>query len=323
MGVEALKELVIFAYDLVCDKLNYSTLRFLLFSISINLIRLRQNHRIFIESNAVDIVYQEFLKLPQQAERMREIAQQLGFELNLKNIKQLFVAYAKEALSSPVEEEMINETAEEVVRQSTEHLARIIHYLSEKYRVPIEDAVGLAGYLHNTANLFKWETETFNILYPYIPNFIERTQYYIGDFVTDARQLVHEYIEAMKLDSSEIMHNVLVYELITHWPHLIKYLFTDQIRHIHCAVISDNNIDHAAFMVDVLNINKRPYVHYHVYTGQDIDPLTLDSSDYDVIITTFPIPPLQYKPVCSIHRFPTEKDFQLIDQTIYSLVNIK
>lgn len=95
---------------------------------------------------------------------MQEIAQQLGFELNLKNIKQLFVAYAKEALSSPVEEEMINETADEVVRQSTEHLARIIDYLSDKYRVPIEDAVGLAGYLHNTANLFKWETETFNIL---------------------------------------------------------------------------------------------------------------------------------------------------------------
>lgn len=88
-------------------------------------------------------------------------------------------------------------------------------------------------------------------------------------------------------------------------------------------MISDNDIDHAAFMVDVLNINKRPYVHYHVYTGQDIDSMTLDSSPYDVIITTFPIPPLRHKPLCSIHRIPTEKDFQLIDQTIYDLMNFK
>lgn len=323
IDIDALKELIVFSYSLAGDQLNYPTLRFLLFSLGVNIIRLRQGHKIFVETNAFDILYQEFLKMPDQVNRMQEIAKQLGFALNLNNIKQLFIAYAKETFDSPQIGEPINEKAIESVRQSTEYLAQIIYQLSDKYHIPIEDVAELAGYLHNTANLFKWETETFNILYPYLPKFIDRAQYYIGDFVTDARQLLHEYIEALELDSSEMMHNLLVYNLIIHWPNLIKYLYTDQIRHIHCAVISDDDINHASFIVDVLNMNKRPYVHYHIYKERVIDSYTLDSSPYDVLITTFPIPPLQYKPVCSIHRFPTEKDLQLIDRTIYRLMNIK
>ena len=323
IDIDALKEFLISSYSIAGAQLNYPTLRFLLFSLSVNIVRLRQGHRIFVETNAFDIVYQEFLKMPDQVDRMQELAQQLGFELTLNNIKQLFIAYAKEAFELPSIKETINETAIESVRQSTEYLAQIIHQLSDKYYVPIEDVAELAGYLHNTAHLFKWETETFNILYPYLPNFIDRAYYYIGDFVTEAQQSLHDYIEAMELDSSEMMHNLLVYDLITHWPNLIKYLYTNQLRHIHCAVISDDDIHHAAFIVDVLNMNKRPYVHYHIYREREIDSYTLDNSPYDVIITTFPIPPLQYKPVCSIHRFPTEKDLQLIDQTIYSLMNIK
>lgn len=323
IDIDAIKELIISAYSYAEYQLNYPTIRFLLFSVSVNMVRLRQGHHISTETNAFDIMYHEFLETPENLTFMQEITQRLGIEMSLNNIKQLFIAYAKETFESPRIEEHANDESIETVRQSMEFLSRIIGQLSDKYHIPIEDIPELAGYLHNTANLFKWETETFNILYPYMPKFIERTQYYIGDFVTVARELLHEYIEQMELDSSDMMHDLLVYNLITHWPNLFKHLYTDRTRKIHCAVISDDDIHHATFMVDILNMNKRPYVHYHVYTDYDIDPFTLDNSPYDVIITTFPIPRLKYKPVCSIHRFPTEKDLYLIDRTIYKLVNMK
>lgn len=319
----ALKEMIIFAYSLVDDKLSYPTLRFLLFSVGVNLIRLRQGYRIPVQTTALDSMYHDFIQQPTLVKRMEQLADQLDFELTLDNIKQLFIAYTGETFQAPKLRDQQSQSEVDTIRYSTKQWSAIIHSLADKYQVPIEDEAELTNHLHNTAHLFKWETETFNILYPYVTSFLMRSQYYVGDFIQDAYQLIRKYIQLLDLDSSKLLLDLLVYTLITHWSKLVPHLYATRSPQIHCAVISDMDPKHAEFVADILSLNKRPYVHFHAYTSRNVDKFYLDNSDFDLIVTTFSMTPLSNKPLCSIHRFPTEKDLYLIDRSIYELLNIE
>lgn len=180
---------------------------------------------------------------------------------------------------------------------NTEHLILIFYGM-----LVIEDDDPKAHYI--IYNHHQYLAHTIEQLFPEFYS-------HLYEAITSVRSIL-----GLPLDKDKL--NRLICAIFTNWENLLIQL-VNQVRDISIIIMSDQHISHANMIKSSLEFALGSYIHIDVYDQTHISEKILMELNYDIIISTFTLPPVENKEIVIIEHFPTPQDIVRIESVIMKI----
>lgn len=294
-SVEPLCKLLALVYKETAFPVNFATQRMLKLLLVTNLYRIKFGHFLEVEKNSFN---NQLLESFMQAEEIEEIVASFDSEyhisLNKEVVGQLFVSYFQKMFF--IDEEVFLKYAktDSYVKKSYQLLGDLVDQVSRDYNLQVDNKDNLIWHLHNTAHLHRQELSTEFILFDQKGNTIKNFQNIFPRFVSEVKEGIEHYLEALEMDDSSMKVNHLSYTFITHSKHLVLNLLQNQPK-LKVLVMSNFDQYHAKSVAETLSYYCSNNFELEVWSELELSLESLKESPYDIIISNFIIPPIENK----------------------------
>lgn len=294
-SVEPLCKLLALVYKETAFPVNFATQRMLKLLLVTNLYRIKFGHFLEVEKNSFN---NQLLESFMQAEEIEEIVASFDSEyhisLNKEVVGQLFVSYFQKMFF--IDEEVFLKYAktDSYVKKSYQLLGDLVDQVSRDYNLQVDNKDNLIWHLHNTAHLHRQELSTEFILFDQKGNTIKNFQNIFPRFVSEVKEGIEHYLEALDMDCNSMKVNHLSYTFITHSKHLVLNLLQNQPK-LKVLVMSNFDQYHAKSIAETLSYYCSNNFELEVWSELELSLESLKESPYDIIISNFIIPPIENK----------------------------
>ena len=294
-SVEPLCKLLALVYKETAFPVNFATQRMLKLLLVTNLYRIKFSHFLEVEKNSFN---NQLLESFMQAEEIEDIVASFDSEyhisLNKEVIGQLFVSYFQKMFFIDEEVFLNYAKTDSYVKKSYRLLGDLVDQVSREYSLQIDNKDNLIWHLHNTAHLHRQELSTEFILFDQKGNTIKNFQNISPRFVSEVKEGIEHYLEALDMDCNSMKVNHLFYTFITHSKHLVLNLLQNQPK-LKVLVMSNFDQYHAKSVAETLSYYCSNNFELEVWSELELSLESLKDSPYDIIISNFIIPPIENK----------------------------
>jgi len=292
---EPLSQLLELVYKETSFPMNLSTHRMLKLLLVTNLYRIKFGHFMEVERDSFN---NQLLESFMQAEEIEDIVASFDSEyhisLNKEVISQLFVSYFQKMFFIDEEVFLNHAKTDSYVKKSYQLLGDLVDQVSREYNLQVDNKDNLIWHLHNTAHLHRQELSTEFILFDQKGNTINNFQNIFPRFVSEVKEGIEHYLEALDMDRSSMKVNHLTYTFITHSKHLVLNLLQNQPK-LKVLVMSNFDQYHAKSVAETLAYYCSNNFELEVWSELELSLDALKESPYDIIISNFIIPPIENK----------------------------
>ena len=294
-SVEPLCKLLALVYKETAFPVNFATQRMLKLLLVTNLYRIKFGHFLEVEKNSFN---NQLLESFMQAEGIEEIVASFDSEyhisLNKEVIGQLFVSYFQKMFFIDEEVFLNHAETDSYVKKSYQLLGDLVDQISREYNLQVDNKDNLIWHLHNTAHLHRQELATEFILFDQKGNTIKNFQNIFPRFVSEVKEGIEHYLEALDMERNSMKVNHLTYTFITHSKHLVLNLLQNQPK-LKVLVMSNFDQYHAKSVAETLSYYCSNNFELEVWSELELSLDALKESPYDIIISNFIIPPIENK----------------------------
>ena len=294
-SVEPLCKLLALVYKETAFPVNFATQRMLKLLLVTNLYRIKFGHFLEVEKNSFN---NQLLESFMQAEEIEEIVASFDSEyhisLNKEVIGQLFVSYFQKMFFIDEEVFLNHAETDSYVKKSYQLLGDLVDQISREYNLQVDNKDNLIWHLHNTAHLHRQELATEFILFDQKGNTIKNFQNIFPRFVSEVKEGIEHYLEALDMERNSMKVNHLTYTFITHSKHLVLNLLQNQPK-LKVLVMSNFDQYHAKSVAETLSYYCSNNFELEVWSELELSLESLKDSPYDIIISNFIIPPIENK----------------------------
>ncbi len=294
-SVEPLCKLLALVYKETAFPVNFATQRMLKLLLVTNLYRIKFGHFLEVEKNSFN---NQLLESFMQAEGIEDIVaifdSEYHISLNKEVIGQLFVSYFQKMFFIDEEVFLNHAKTDSYVKKSYQLLGDLVDQVSREYSLQVDNKDNLIWHLHNTAHLHRQELSTEFILFDQKGNTIKNFQNIFPRFVSEVKEGIEHYLEALDMDRSSMKVNHLSYTFITHSKHLVLNLLQNQPK-LKVLVMSNFDQYHAKSVAETLAYYCSNNFELEVWSELELSLDALKESPYDIIISNFIIPPIENK----------------------------
>ena len=294
-SVEPLCKLLALVYKETAFPVNFATQRMLKLLLVTNLYRIKFGHFLEVEKNSFN---NQLLESFMQAEGIEDIVASFDSEyhisLNKEVIGQLFVSYFQKMFFIDEEVFLNHAKTDSYVKKSYQLLGDLVDQVSREYNLQVDNKDNLIWHLHNTAHLHRQELSTEFILFDQKGNTIKNFQNIFPRFVSEVKEGIEHYLEALDMDRNSMKVNHLTYTFITHSKHLVLNLLQNQPK-LKVLVMSNFDQYHAKSVAETLSYYCSNNFELEVWSELELSIDALKESPYDIIISNFIIPPIENK----------------------------
>ena len=189
-----------------------------------------------------------------QAEGIEDVAQSFESEYNIsldeEVVCQLFVSYFQKMFFIDEEVFLSYAKTDSYVKKSYRLLGELVDQVSREYNLQVDNKDNLIWHMHNTAHLHRQELSTEFILFDQKGNTIKNFQNIFPRFVSEVKEGIEHYLEALDMDPSSMKVNHLTYTFITHSKHLVLSLLQNQPK-LKVLVMSNFDQYHAKSVAEI------------------------------------------------------------------------
>ena len=113
--------------------------------------------------------------------------------------------------------------------------------------------------------------------------------------------------------------NFLIYNTVIFWENIVLELNT-QLKKVNILVVNDRHTTHASMIKDFIVYKFSNQIVVDIYMHNYISLEQLETSDYDLIVTNFPLPFLKNKSIVYIENVPSFYDLQNLQQAVQTIL---
>lgn len=193
--------------------------------------------------------------------------------------------------------------------------------LSEKIDIEI-DTTDLMVALYGTVYLEEDDPNGMYILYNRNKMFNKMMESHFPFVYKSLHKAVVQFRTLLKREDDEDKVNYLVYTLFTSWENLLLDLYR-KYHDISVLILSDDHYSHAEMMKNLLRFELTQDIKVDTYNGRDLSLDKIKHSDFDLILTTFKLPPLPDKVCLVVDPYLTYYDINRIEIVIKDILETK
>ena len=113
--------------------------------------------------------------------------------------------------------------------------------------------------------------------------------------------------------------NFLIYNTVIFWENIVLELNT-QLKKVNILVVNDRHTTHASLIKDFIAYKFSNQIVVDLYMSNYISAKQLETLNYDLIVTNFPLPSLKSKPIVYIENIPSFSDLQNLQQAVQTIL---
>lgn len=234
-----------------------------------------------------------------------ELMYQIFYPYYKKNI-----AYSKSALENVRKHSSLIDSALTFIHDYIQELADTLGIA-----VDIEE---IEQYIYGTTYLEEHDPNAYYILYNHNGSFLKKFQNQVPHIYNSLYKGIVQFREKMHLSTEKNFVQLLLYTVIIHWDNLLIDIYK-KYEHLQLLVISDRHHSHSEMiqyiLIEELNFN----IQVDCYKDRYINSEIINNLNYDLIISTFPLPDEVNTPSVVIDTYPYKKDFDRIKSTMSTI----
>lgn len=275
--------------------------------VGVNAIRLRQGHYVdyegkngdfldFLVSNGLAQKVIDTLNITHDAESMKEIT------------TQLFAQYIQPGFTLSIENFYERVEKETTLSYQIRFLKEELLNLSKKYQLAFENVEEVVYILFGTTHLEYMEPQSGYILY-------NRNKYFADEIANEFPNFYNDLYLAMKKFRKHIGKPVTedgihfyMYTVFTWWKNLVPDL-RRKLQKINVLVISDRHKTHASMLKDFIEYEFNEQLTVDFYEEVTFDSRNLLNTDYELVVSSFPIQEIEPIRHVYIPNVPTFNDY--------------
>lgn len=136
------------------------------------------------------------------------------------------------------------------------------------------------------------------------------------DFYEAIHSIIVTFLEMLDIEPEEITINYILFTLIFYWYNLIPEYIERQLT-VPIIILSDKHYFHSKFLKNILELQLPQTISIEIITQRSFNLNDVKQSEHEIIISTFPLVPIDNKEVIIIHDYPTEQDVANIKEAIH------
>lgn len=286
---------------------------------AVNLIRYQNENYInteHIKSNFNEII----ADLTLFSNKFKAFEEELNLQVNEELIQQIFTPFIQEEFSLNYKRLEDKAKTDKNLKEQVEFLENFLKNLPDKHEISLLNKKEIILTVHNQTYLQKQIIQPHYILYNQYKYFSDKVQKDFPDFYEDLYEGAKNYQKISELAGTKEDIDYIIYLIFTYWEHLISELRKKQ-KKIKALIVSDHHKSYSKMLKDFLTREFYMQLKLDIYTEIDLNVSILEQSDYDMIVTTFPVPPLRTKPLVYIQNVPNFKDVTNIQYEIDKIIS--
>lgn len=283
-----------------------------------NAIRYRQGHFVEIEEKN-----EELLNFLLSSGLVHEVLEVLKIAHDEDSVEestlQLFAQYIQPGFNLSPESFMDRAEKDEALSRQVVFLKAQLVNLSTKYRLSFENVDEVVYLLFGTAHLEYMEPQSGHILYNRNKYFAEDIAHEFPNFSNDLYRIMKEFRQRIDKPITEDGIYFYMYTVFTWWKNLVVEL-RRKLDKINVLVISDRHKTHASILKDFIEYEFSEQLIVNYYDGVTFNPTDLLQSEYELVVSSFPIQNLEPIRHVYISNVPKFKDYLKIKDQIDAIV---
>lgn len=316
---EALDYFLNFFIDLTEIPVDFAFYNIFKLTTSVNLIRYRQNH--LVDTDEIQINFDEIIPhLEVYMDEFKRVEKKLQVQISTELIHQIFTPYVHEGFSLNVDRFYVKVAENEELAENVAFLDQILTDLSKENGIPLRNKERVIFALNNAAHLEYQEPQSGYILYNKNKYFSEDVRSYFPRFYHDLYEEMKTYREFLGKPATEEGIHFFIYTVFNFWEDLIPEL-QNKFKKVHVVILSDRHATHAHMLKDFILFELTAQVKVEIYTKNIVSRETLEQLNCDLIVTNFPISPLESKRAIYIENVPLFNDLVKIQNAVHSIIS--
>ena len=284
----------------------------------VNSIRYKQGHYVKFEGRN-----EEFLNFLLSTGLAQKVFETLNIAYDSESIKeitpQIFMQYIQPGFSLSVENFYERVKEEKALGFQVECLREQLKKLSTKHQLAFENIEEVVYLLFGTAHLEYMEPQSGHILYNRNKYFAEDIAHEFPNFYNDLYRIMKEFRQRIDKPITEDGIYFYMYTVFTWWKNLVPEL-RRKLDKINVLVISDRHKTHASMLKDFIEYEFSEQLRVNYYDGVTFNPTDLLQSEYELVVSSFPIQNLEPIRHVYISNVPKFKDYLKIKDQIDAIV---
>lgn len=284
----------------------------------VNSIRYKQGHNVKFEGEN-----EEFLDFILSTGLAQKVFETLNIAYDSESIKeitpQIFMQYIQPGFSLSIENFYERVKEEKALGFQVECLREQLKKLSTKHQLAFENIEEVVYLLFGTAHLEYMEPQSGHILYNRNKYFAEDIAHEFPNFYNDLYRIMKEFRQRIDKPITEDGIYFYMYTVFTWWKNLVVEL-RRKLDAINVLVISDRHHTHAAMLKDFIEYEFSEQLKVDYYEGVTFEPKDLVHSDYELVVSSFPLYDLEHIRHVYIPNVPKFKDYLEIKAQLDAIV---
>ena len=244
-----------------------------------------------------------------------------GIPITTEYIYQILYPYLKKGNAFSLKELDKLRTRENHIDTALTHLTTSLTALSKVIDIDV-DPTSLMIPLYGTVHIEDDDPNGMYILYNRNKMFNQAINHQFPFVYRELYEAMVEFRRLLKLEDNEDKVNYLVYILFTNWENLLLDLYT-KYQHTSVLILSDGHYSHANMLKNLLSFELSPNIRIDTYESHLLSQEILDELDYDLIISTFKLPPMTDTFNLVIKHYLSSKDIHRIETVLNRIIKGK
>lgn len=237
---------------------------------------------------------------------------------------QLFAQYIQPGFSLSEDTFFARVKNDENLNSQVKFLKAQLVNLSKKHQLAFSNIDEVIFLLFGTAHLEYMEPQSGHILYNRNKYFADEIAHEFKPFYTDLYQSMKEFRKIIGKPITEDGIYFYMYTVFTWWKNLVPEL-RRKLDEINVLVISDRHKTHASMLKDFIEYEFSEQLAVNFYEGVTFDSNDLRDSDYELVVSSFPIQdlaPIRHVYIPNVPKYNDYLDLQAhIDAIVLERMN--
>lgn len=300
--------------DLSKLKLDFAYYNQLKTMVFINLIRYNRGYMVKVDYSKIN--FQDLnTDLKVYLNAMDYFEKSFRMKANLELLAQIFMPFAHERYSINYETLHIKASRKNIIKEEVAYIEELLKEISVKNEIPIHNMETIVYHTHNAAFYEEFDPKAGYILYNRNAHFMKLIKEEFPLFYEDLYAAVKKYRKVAGLEYTPDGMNYFMYVIFSHWDYLLVEL-RKKYEKVKILIMSNRDVSHAKMLKDFIEYEYGQRLIIDIYDDVFLTRDILENSDYDFIISNFPVNGLQSKVAIYVENIPTVSDYNKIGKQI-------
>lgn len=298
---------------------DFTRLNYLKVLSLVSLIRYKNGFRIIDERCFnIDALWEKLIDDPKFKSEKTNLQKIVGVEITKPLLINLFYPYLQKEFAFSYEHLLELSKDNQEINKSVLAVENMLFQLSKEFQLNILNTFDLTLELHNLYYLQNMEIDSNYILFNKKKLFCKTIEQRFPELIHSMKKEINQWLMIYPRTLSLSFKEHILYALFTYWESLVTQLLRRE-GNISVLIITKFDIWQAKMLADYLNHYFSNQIKISIYNQLTVDLVSLESTDYDIILGTFRIPNIKGKVVLNISNIPTNQDLEKIYHTIRQL----